>query len=255
MLDAREVSWSAAGASIVREVTLECGPGTVVGLIGPNGAGKTSLLRCIYRVLRPDAGVIRLDGDSVWERSSREVARRMAVVPQESGGELDFTVRELVLMGRSPHKAWHERDSAADQLIVDRALGQVNLIALAERGFATLSGGEKQRAIVARALAQEPRFLVLDEPTAHLDIRHQLEILELIRGLELTTIAALHDLNLAASYCDRLYLLHRGRVAASGTPEEVLTEDLIRDVYGVAVEVLFHRDRIHVMFLPAGRSR
>ena len=252
MLGAREVSWSVAGARIVREVTLECGPRTVVGLIGPNGSGKTSLLRTIYRVLRPDAGVILLDGESVWDLSAREAAQRMAVVPQESGGELDFTVREMVLMGRSPHKAWHERDSAADHRIVDRALRQVNLAGLANRGFGTLSGGEKQRAIVARALAQEPRFLVLDEPTAHLDIRHQLEILDLIRGLELTTIAALHDLNLAATYCDRLYLLFEGRVVASGTPEEVLTVERIRDVYGVPVEVLLHRGRIHVVFRSRG---
>jgi iron complex transport system ATP-binding protein len=219
-------------------------------LIGPNGSGKTSLLRTVYRVLRPDAGVIRLDGESVWELSARESARRMAVVPQESGGELDFTVREMVLMGRSPHKAWHERDSAADQAIVDRALRQVNLAELADRGFLTLSGGEKQRVIVARALAQEPRFLVLDEPTAHLDIHHQLEILALVRGLELTTIAALHDLNLAAMYCDRLYLLHHGRIVASGAPPDVLTVDLIRDVYGVAAEVSLHRGRTHVAFLP-----
>jgi iron complex transport system ATP-binding protein len=251
MLDVHEVSWSAAGARILRDVTLECPPRTVVGLIGPNGAGKTSLLRCIYRVLRPDAGVIRLDGDSVWELSARATARRMAVVPQESGGELGFTVREMVLMGRSPHKAWHETDSAADRAIVDRALDQVDLFGLADRGFGTLSGGEKQRALVARALAQEPRFLVLDEPTAHLDIRHQLEMLELIRGLELTTIAALHDLNLAALFCDRLYVLHEGRIVASGAPADVLTVDLIRDVYGVAAEVMVHRGRIQVVFLPA----
>jgi iron complex transport system ATP-binding protein len=174
----------------------------------------------------------------------------MAVVPQESGGALDITVREVVLMGRSPHQAWHQADSAADHAIVNRALDQVNLGALADRGVTTLSGGEKQRVLVARALAQEPRFLVLDEPTAHLDIRHQLEILELIRRLELTTIAALHDLNLAAMYCDRLFVLHQGRIVATGTPEEVLTVDLIRDVYGVAAEVLIHRGRTHVVFLP-----
>jgi iron complex transport system ATP-binding protein len=248
MLEARDVSWSAAGERIVREVTLGCEPGTMVGLIGPNGSGKTSLLRCIYRVIEPDAGVITLDGEGVWALSPRDAARRMAVVPQESGAQLDFTVREMVLMGRSPHKAWHEPDSAADRAIVDRALAQVHLTELAERSFPTLSGGEKQRTLVARALAQEPRFLVLDEPTAHLDIRHQLEVLELIHGLGLTTIAALHDLNLAATYCDRLYLLHGGRVVASGPPAEVLTVNRIRDVYGVAPEIVLHRGRIQVIF-------
>ncbi len=251
-LEVEAVSWGVAGARIVREVSLSCPPGSLVGLIGPNGSGKTSLLRCIYRVLRPDAGLVRLDADEVWRLSARQAARRIGVVLQEHGGEFDFSVREMVLMGRAPHKALFERDSAEDVRLADEALRKVDMLAFAERSFATLSGGEKQRVLVARALAQQPRLLVLDEPTNHLDIRYQLEALDLVRGLGVTTIAAMHDLNLAALYCDRLYVLKAGALVASGAPEAVLTAELIQAVYGVRAEVAPHprTGRLHVVFLP-----
>lgn len=246
------VTWSVAGATIVREISLSCVSGSFVGLIGPNGSGKSSLLRCIYRVLQPDAGTIQLDTEEVWRLSARQAAQRIGVVLQEHGGEFEFSVREIVLMGRTPHKALFERDSAADLRIVEEALRQVDMLSFAERSFATLSGGEKQRVLVARALAQQPRFLVLDEPTNHLDIRYQLEVLDLVRGLGVTTIAALHDLNLAALYCDQLYVLKAGALVASGPPPEVLTPALIQAVYGVCAEVALHprTGRLHVVFLP-----
>jgi iron complex transport system ATP-binding protein len=252
-LDVAAVSWGIAGAQIVREVTLTCPPGSFVGLIGPNGSGKSSLLRCIYRVLPPDTGAIRLGTDDVWQLSARQAAQRIGVVLQEPGGEFDFSVREMVLMGRAPHKALFERDSAEDLRIVEEALAQVDMLAFAERSFLTLSGGEKQRVLLARTLAQQTRFLVLDEPTNHLDIRYQLEVLDLVRGLGVTTIAALHDLNLAALYCDWLYVLKAGALVASGPPEAVLTPELILDVYGVQAEVCVHaaRGRLHIIFLPA----
>lgn len=248
------VSWSVAGLEIVRRASLQCAPGSFVGLIGPNGSGKSSLLRCIYRVLEPDAGRISLDDDDVWQLNARQAAQRMAVVLQESGGEYDFSVREMVLMGRAPHKRLLDRDSAADIRLVDVALEQVGMAAFAARSFLTLSGGEKQRVLVARALAQQTRFLVLDEPTNHLDIRYQIDVLELVRGLRITTIAAMHDLNLAALYCDRLYVLKAGTIVASGTPEQVLTPRLIDEVYGVRAEVAPHplTGRLHVVFLPPG---
>jgi iron complex transport system ATP-binding protein len=251
-LDVAAVSWGVAGTQIVREVTLTCSPDSFVGLIGPNGSGKSSLLRCIYRVLPPDTGAIHLDSDDVWQLSARQAAQRIGVVLQEPGGEFDFSVREMVLMGRAPHKALFERDSAVDLRIVEQALAKVNLLAFAERSFLTLSGGEKQRVLLARALAQQTRFLVLDEPTNHLDIRYQLEVLDLVRGLGVTTIAALHDLNLAALYCDWLYVLKAGALVASGPPEVVLTPELILDVYGVQAEVCVHpaHGRLHVIFLP-----
>jgi iron complex transport system ATP-binding protein len=251
-LDVHGVSWSVAGARIVHDVGLHCAPGSFVGLIGPNGSGKSSLLRCIYRVLQPDAGAIALDNTDIWSLSAREAAQRIAVVLQDHGGEFDFSVREMVLMGRAPHKRLLERDTAADLEIVDQALAQVGLAGLAQRSYPTLSGGEKQRVLLARALAQRTRCLVLDEPTNHLDVYYQLEVLDLVRELRLTTIAALHDLNLAALYCDRLYVLKAGRLVASGPPEMVLTPALLYEVYGVHAEVAPHAatGRLHVVFLP-----
>lgn len=253
-VDVTNVSWSVAGVQIVREVSLRCAPGSFAGLIGPNGSGKSSLLRTIYRVLQPDAGHILLDADDVWRMSARKAAQRIAVVLQEHGGEFDFSVREMVLMGRSPHKNLLDRDTAEDMRIVDDALSKVGMRSFAERSFLTLSGGEKQRVLVARALAQQTRFLVLDEPTNHLDIHYQLEVLDLVRGLGVTTIAAMHDLNLAALYCDQIYVLKGGQVVASGPPEAVLTPELIYSVYRVRAEVAPHptTGRLHVVFLPLG---
>jgi iron complex transport system ATP-binding protein len=251
-LELEAVSWGVAGARIVREVSLSCAAGSVVGLIGPNGSGKSSLLRCVYRVLQPDAGTVQLDAENVWRLSAQQAARRIGVVLQEHSGEFEFSVREMVLMGRAPHKAWFERDTAEDLGIVEEALRQVDMLDFAERSFLTLSGGEKQRVLVARTLAQQTRFLVLDEPTNHLDIRYQLEVLDLVRGLGVTTIAALHDLNLAALYCDQLYVLKEGALVAGGPPAEVLTPELIQAVYSVRAEVALHprTERLHVVYLP-----
>jgi len=255
-VEVQSVSWAAAGAQIVCDVSLDCASGRVAGLLGPNGSGKSSLLRCIYRVLRPDAGSITVDGQEVWRMSARDSARRIAVVLQERAGTFEFSVREIVLMGRSPHKRPLEWESAEDMRIVDRALAQVGLSALADRSFPTLSGGEQQRALVARALVQHTQVLVLDEPTTHLDVRYQLQMLDLVCDLKLTTIAALHDLNLAAAYCDHLYVLRDGALVASGTPGEVLTSNLIRDVYGVDADVTRHplTGRPSVTYLPARAS-
>lgn len=246
------LSWGVAGREILRNVEAEATPGEFVGLIGPNGSGKSSLLRCVYRVLKPDAGLVTLDGEDVWRLSAREAAQRMGVVQQETNAEFDFTVREMVLMGRSPHKGAFDRDSEEDFRIVEDALKRVGMLPFVERNFPTLSGGEKQRVLVARALAQQAQFLVLDEPTNHLDIRYQLEMLEIVKGLGVTTLAALHDLNLAALYCDRLYVLQEGKIVASGTPDEVLCPDLIHEVYGVGSEVRVHpaTRKLHIIFFP-----
>jgi iron complex transport system ATP-binding protein len=246
------VSWGTDGKQILHKVNLEAAAGEFVGLIGPNGSGKSSLLRCIYRVLEPDAGWISLDGDDVWKLNVRQMARRTSVVLQESQSEFDFTVFEMVLMGRAPHLGTFDRETEADRQIVQTALAKVGLKDLSDRNFFSLSGGEKQRVMVARAIAQQARFLVLDEPTNHLDIRYQLEILESIKKLEGTCIAALHDLNLAAAYCDRLYVLQAGAIVASGTPQAVLTSDLISTVYGVGADVKVHpkTEKLHIVFFP-----
>jgi iron complex transport system ATP-binding protein len=225
------------GKRLVDSVLFDLAPGEFVGLVGPNGSGKSSLLRAVYRVLKPQAGRVLLSDDDVWSLSAREAARRTAVVAQERMGEFDFTVRELVHMGRTPHKGLLDSDSATDRDIVHDCLAQVGMSHCAGRQFLSLSGGEKQRVLVARALAQQAPFLVLDEPTNHLDVRHQLELLELIRRLKVTTLAALHDLALAARYCDRLAMMHDGKLIAVGTPADVLTADRIRDAYGVRATI------------------
>lgn len=250
-----DLSWSVEQRKIVDGVLLDVQPGEFVGLLGPNGSGKSTLLRAIYRVLKPDAGLITLDGEDLWQMDARQAAQRTAVVAQERGGEFDFTVHEIVMMGRTPHKGLFDRDTRDDFAIVEAALRQVNMLPLAERSFRTLSGGEKQRVLVARALAQQAQFLVLDEPTNHLDIRYQLEILALVKGLNVTTLAALHDLNLAACFCDHIVLLHEGKVCAAGTPAEVLQPALIRQVYCVDAHVGRHpvTQQLQVSFFPHRR--
>jgi iron complex transport system ATP-binding protein len=229
--------WSVAARNILDAVSFDVRSHEFVGLIGPNGSGKSSLLRTIYRMLKPDAGYITLGDTQVWRSTPRDLAQRMAVVTQERSSEFDFTVRECVLLGRNPHKGTLERTTAHDQQIVTDALTRVNMQLFADRSFRTLSGGEKQRVLIARALAQQPRCLVLDEPTNHLDIRYQMEMLALVKRMQITTIAALHDLNLAAMYCDRLCLLNHGAVVAIGSAVDVLTPAHIKQVYGVRAEV------------------
>lgn len=251
-LQVENVSWTVDQKRIIDQVLLDVQPGEFVGLLGPNGCGKSTLLRTIYRLLRPDAGLITLNEQNVWQMTAQETAKHTAVVSQERPTQFDFTVYEMVLMGRTPHKGLFDRDSRADFHIVEDALRRVRMLSLAERTFNTLSGGEKQRVLIARALAQQARFLVLDEPTNHLDIRYQLDILTLVRGLNVTTLAALHDLNLAAHYCDRLFMMHEGRIVASGTPEEVLQPDRIREVYQVRAHVEQHQrtGQVQILFTP-----
>jgi iron complex transport system ATP-binding protein len=248
-LHVERVSWSADAKSIVDQVDLQAKTGEFIGLIGPNGSGKSTLLRLIYRFYLPDSGIVLLDERDIWSMTAKEMARRTAVVAQERTSDFDFSVDEIVMMGRTPHKALFEPDTAKDDTIVEDALRRVGMSAFGRRNFRTLSGGEKQRVLVARALAQHAQVLILDEPTNHLDIRYQIEILELVKSLGVTTIAALHDLNLAAHYCDRLYLLHAGKITAEGTPHDVLTPFTIADVYGVVAEVgQRHNGRLHIIF-------
>ncbi|WP_407705931.1 ABC transporter ATP-binding protein [Streptomyces yaizuensis] len=240
------------GRALVDGVDLTARPGETVGLVGPNGSGKTTLLRCVYGALRPTAGTVLLDGDDLLALTPRARARRLACVPQDSPAEFELTVRQIVAMGRAPHKRFWEPDTAADAARVEEALTRLAVDSLADRPFPSLSGGERQRALVARALVQRPSLLILDEPTNHLDIRYQLEILGLIRTLGTTSVLALHDLNLAAHYCDRLLVLRDGRVAAAGTPAEVLTPALLADVYGVDAETEIHpaTGSIRITYLP-----
>ncbi|WP_460061739.1 ABC transporter ATP-binding protein [Streptomyces sp. YKOK-I1] len=232
------------GRPILREVTLEAEKGDVVGLVGPNGSGKTTLLRTVYRSLRPAGGVVRVGGDDVWELSARTAARRTAAVLQDAGAATGLSVTEIVALGRTPHHGLLGRDGAEDREAVADAVARCGVAPFAHRAHATLSGGERQRVLLARALAQRPRLLVLDELTNHLDIRARFELLDLIRGTGITTLAVLHDLDLAARLCDRLVVLHGGEVVAAGPVLEVLTPDVLQDVFGVRGTTERHPDGV-----------
>lgn len=239
------------GNPILKGVSLQAGEKQLIGVIGPNGGGKSTLLKCIYRVLQPTGGAVFLDGKSLSEYSFRESALKIAVVAQHNYYNFDFSVQDVVLMGRSPHKKTLERDNAQDFRIVEEALTKVGMLHFAERSFSTLSGGEQQRVILARALAQQTPCLILDEPTNHLDIKYQLQLMDLVRGLDRTVITAVHDLNIAAMYCDWLYAVKDGRVVGQGTPQTLLTPEFIRQVYEVEAEVSTDRNgMLRVLYYP-----
>jgi iron complex transport system ATP-binding protein len=237
-----DLSVDIGGRRIVEGIALTVADKQFAGLVGPNGSGKSTILKAIYRVHRPSAGRVLLDGTDLLSLGHKDTARRIAVVTQESAAEFDFTVREMVMIGRTPHKKSFERDTDADHDIVDQAIDRVGCEALASRRFSTLSGGEKQLVLVARALAQQADHLILDEPTNHLDIHNQVEILELVSGLGITVLAALHDLSLAALFCGAIHVLRDGRLVAAGPPAAVLTPDTILHAYGADVLVIDHPD-------------
>ncbi|MFT7839719.1 ABC transporter ATP-binding protein [Saccharothrix sp. BKS2] len=254
-LAADRVSRTAGGHLVLDGVAVECAPGTTLGLLGPNGAGKSTLLRVLAGVLAPATGVVTLDGTPLRELSRRAVARRVAVVEQQADTQVELTVLDVVRLGRIPHRRAWSAGTAEDAEAVREALAATGLTARAGQSWHTLSGGERQRVHLARALAQRPRELLLDEPTNHLDIAHQLDLLGLVAALPVTGVVALHDLNLAAMFCDRVVVLRAGRVVAAGSPGEVLTEELIADVYGVRAEVTADADgRPHVRFLGVLRG-
>ena len=236
-LEAKDIEAVLGGTPILRGVSLEVDHNDFVGIIGPNGSGKSTLLKCIYRVLKPQAGIVRLDGTDIRELSYKKSAQTIAVLAQHNYYNFEFSVQDVVLMGRSPHKRTMERDNAQDYAIVAQALETVGMADMAKRSFSTLSGGEQQRVILARALAQQTPCLILDEPTNHLDIKYQLQLLDIVKGLNRTVISAIHDLNIAAMYCTWLVVMKDGQVITQGTPRQVLTPELIREVYEVEATV------------------
>ncbi|MEL6595593.1 MAG: ABC transporter ATP-binding protein [Pseudomonadota bacterium] len=251
-LVADSISWSPRkGAEpLVHPTSFRVGAGEILGVVGPNGAGKSTLLRMLYRYQAPLTGSVRIGGEDIWAMPPRAAARKVAAVLQEQPSSFGLTVREIVMLGRTPHRLGFSTAGANDGEIVENALHRLGLQDLAHRDLLTLSGGERQRVMVARALAQEPQVLVLDEPTNHLDIRHQLEVLALIRGLDLTIIVSLHDLNMAAEVCDSVLVLEHGHLRGSGPPHEVLTERLVSDAFRVEArrETLNPSDDTHFSF-------
>ena len=236
-LNAEHVSVSLTGVDIVKDISIKVENKQFVGIIGPNGCGKSTLLKSIYKVIKPQKGTVFLGNKDVIRSSARIVSKDMGVVGQFNDLSFDFTVQEMVMMGRTPHKQLMEADNTQDYKIVADALARVNLTEYADRSYLTLSGGEKQRVILARAIAQEPKFLVLDEPTNHLDIKYQIQILSVVKSLNIGVLAALHDLPMAAAYCDILYVIKDGSIIASGSPKDVLSKELIRQVYEIDCEL------------------
>jgi len=241
LLRAGDVTFGVNGTKILRRVSLALQPGEFVGLIGPNGAGKSTLLKVISGLWRGADGTLELLGRPLNDYQPKEAAQIIAHVPQFTLLDFAFTVREVVLMGRSPHLGRFQLEGPRDRAIADQAMRITNTLDLAGRFVNTLSGGERQRVLIARALAQQPQILLLDEPTSNLDIRHQLGVLELIRALAhdqgLGVLAAIHDLDSAARFCDRLVLLAQGAVVAEGRPADVLTADTLGRVFGVEIWV------------------
>ncbi|MDO5706343.1 MAG: ABC transporter ATP-binding protein [Paracoccus sp. (in: a-proteobacteria)] len=240
-LTVRGLSWGPhQNRLIVSGVSFDVPAGTTTVIVGPNGAGKSTLLRSIYRQNRPVSGQVLAGGRDVWAIPARDVSRLIAAVLQETAPDFAFTVREMVAMGRIPHRAGLLARHESDTAIVAQALDDFELADMAERPFVLLSGGEKQRTLLARAMVQQPRLLVLDEPTNHLDIRHQLEILRLLQRLPLTVLVTLHDLNLAAELADQVLVMRGGRVVALGPPDATLTPDTIRAAFDVDTDIDRH---------------
>lgn len=248
VIEASDVSFSYGDHRVLLGSGLLAGVGEVVGVVGPNGSGKSTLLRTLYGALKPTAGLIQIDDTPVAAISPAGRARRIGVVAQEPPSGTPLTVADMVLLGRSPHRKGFERYTPADRALAIQAMRRVGVEDLARRGYEQLSGGEKQRVLIARALAQGTDHLLLDEPTNHLDIRHQHAILHCVRDLGVTTIVVLHDLNLAARHCDRIVLLHHGEVLAVGAPYQVLTPALLESVYGVRVRRLEEPDCVQFIF-------
>jgi iron complex transport system ATP-binding protein len=241
----------------LRDVSATIERGSLTGLLGPNGCGKTTLLKLLAGVLRPDRGVIELDGRPINQIPRRELARHFALVPQETHPAFDYSVLEMVLMGRHPHLGAFQLEGPEDLVIASSCLSATGTAHLADRQYMTLSGGEKQRVVIAGALAQEPEILLLDEPTASLDLAYQLDVASMLTRLnqdhEVTMVLATHDLNLAASVCDRLILVRAGRILAQGPTREVLTGAAIQQLYDVEADVHVHGPSGQLTIVPIRR--
>lgn len=248
-ITAENIKMKIGDNEILKGVSIDSKNKEFVGIIGPNGSGKSTLLKSIYRILKPNGGCIKLDDMDISKMSIKESAKKMAVVSQHNYYNFDFTVKEVVSMGRSPHKKNLERDNIEDFEIVKESLQKVGMSEFSNRSFSTLSGGEQQRVILARALAQKTPCLILDEPTNHLDIKYQLSLLNIVKSLDLTVISAIHDLNIASMYCDRLFVMKDGQIVASGTPQDILTKELIKEIYEIDVEIIKDsKNQTHILY-------
>ncbi|HID19335.1 MAG TPA: ABC transporter ATP-binding protein [Methanophagales archaeon] len=255
-LKVKDVEFSYASVPILRGVCIELAESEMLGVVGPNGAGKSTLIRCIDRILSPQKGTILLDGGDIKEMHLMELAKKIGYIPQSATRMFPATVFDTVLLGRRPHIGW--RSSEEDTEKVLDTLQLLNIEDFAMHDVNELSGGQQQKVFIARALTQEPDVLLLDEPTSNLDIKHQLEVLDTIRDIVrergIAAIMAIHDLNLAARYTDRIIMMNGGHIYAAGEPSAVLTPENINHAYGVEVEVINHNGRLYVLPVrPVGK--
>ncbi|SES35064.1 iron complex transport system ATP-binding protein [Psychrobacillus sp. OK032] len=250
ILQLQQLEFTVEEKQILKNISLTINEGKFIGIIGPNGSGKTTMLKIVYRHLKQTSGSVTLHEKEIWDIPPKKLAQQMAVVSQDSPVLFDFTVKELVMMGRTPYKKWLSTDNSEDFNIVEKSMKLANVFHLADCTLNNLSGGEKKRVMLARALAQQTNILVLDEPTNHLDIEHQLNLMDLVKDLPITIIAALHDLNLAAAFCDEVIVMNDGTVYMQGTPQQVLTKQTLEEVFRVQVGVSTnpYTNKIHLYY-------
>lgn len=249
MLQVKNLGYKVKNNTILHDISLEVRDHEFVGIIGPNGSGKSTLLSCIYKVLVPDKGEIWIDFENLLTMSNRQMASHLAVVAQEHRASFDFTVEEVVEMGRYPKKKWMEASDEKDKGVVMEMLRKTEMEAFRDRSLLSLSGGEKQRVMIARAFAQETDMILLDEPTNHLDVGSQMKTLKLLKESGKTVLAALHDLSLANRFCDRIYVLTEGNVYCEGVPKDIISSKLIEQLYGIKAEIFCRGDRVYIDYV------
>ena len=251
-LNVEKITYSINTKLIVDGVSLGVEEGSFVGLVGPNGCGKSTLLKNIYKVYKPDSGKVFIDGKDLSQMNAKQTAKEMSVMQQENNVEFDMTVYDMVMLGRFAHQKLFHNDMAAEKQIVLDGLKEVGLEGYESRSFLSLSGGEKQRTLVARALVQRASLIVLDEPTNHLDIGYQYQIMNILKSQNLTVFSSIHDLNIASCYCDRIILMKKGQIVDVGTPEEMFVPEKIRLLFGVDTQITVNpfTGRPNIVFIP-----
>ncbi len=251
-LTVQGIKYSIDSKEILRGIDFQIEEGSFVGIVGPNGCGKSTLVKNIYRVYKPDSGVVFIDGNDVASMTNRESAHEMSVMQQENNIEFDMTVYDMVMLGRYSHQRMFHNDKLRDKKMVLEYIKEVGLEGYEDRSYFSLSGGEKQRTLVARALVQNAPLIILDEPTNHLDIGYQYQIMNILKRQKLTVLACVHDLNIASIYCDRIIMMKKGLIVADGTPKELLIPENIKELFGIDTEVFQNKStgRPSIVFLP-----
>lgn len=240
LLTCDNICWKVAQKNILKNISFSVFSGSFTGLIGPNGAGKSSLLRCLYRYLKADQGVVQLQQQNIWQMSAIDFAKQVAVVLQETPTQFNLSVHDVVALGLVPHQPLFANNNKNDEIRITQALEKVELENKSQQAFEHLSGGEKQRVLIARAIVQAPKLLIMDEPTSHLDIKYQIQIIEMAKSLGITVLASFHDLNLASAMCDNLLVMKNGELVQQGAPADVITEQMLSEVFGVCALVNHH---------------